>query len=1152
MARRSLCLATRSLALAALLTSCSAPATAPPAGTSAARPAGTVPIAPTPTTSTAITPTSAPVAAVPADQRSTYDQARLALVEGDLTGATNRLRGLQSASLPPEAAREVRYELAIALSGQGSGADALNVLATPGAIPDDREAFARGLALEVADRHAEAMQSLAEFATANPTVAAAVWLEVAERELNARRPREAADAAGHGLDTASPVSEKQRLLEVRAQALAALGDNQAAFDAHRQVLTLATSDATLGEQLFRLAQVSRDLGQHDAAVQALQTALDRFPQASTTPDALRLLDELGAANEIDAYVLGRARYSAVDYRNAVAAFDAYLQANPDGPDAPSARLYRSLASLTPGNEPNALRELDAIADDPSQDSELAAQALVEAGQVLDGLAEPDQAEQRYAKLLDKFPRLDAAATASFRLGLDRYIRGADADAVAAWDTLVARRDDLGPDDVSRALYWRARALQRLGRNSDARTSMQQAAAVRPAGYYALRAQAQLEPAGTVAPGGPSSQSDADQPELEQFFAARNLNLDSAFQTVAADPALQRAQAEARLGVFREANWEADDLLQRYPDRPDRLYALARDFTDLDLFGGATRLGQAAYAATGVQTPTEAPRALLQAAYPRPFANLTDAAGERYGLDPLLLESTLRDATQFDAWSDDAATGARGLAAMSPIHAEEASLALHAASGRSRAQAVPSPPSAADAIENQAWLLADRLRRYAGRPEAALGAIATTERLADGWLARAGSDDPEVMVESIDYEPVRVQLRDIFATQLTYGIAYAGSGSASAPGDPLHPMLPKPEPTAAWIKIARLAGHVPDPAPLSAEDIGNPDAPDAFQRGTSLARDGNFADAISTFQSAGSNPDPTQAAAAQLRLGQALLGAGRTTEAVSSLQAVDAQQPDQIAAFLLGKAFEALNRCDDAGAALDRFASANPGRLAAQARLAEATCLQSVGRPADAVPLLEQAAQAQDLPRLQQLDFRERLALARLRSGDSDGAIADYSGLLSEARTSSYRSELNYDLGVIAADPSTAVAHFRQAVQLDPKARAARAALDELVARQDSSATSLDAADTRFEQSRYLEALADYSTDQSTARAVYGRGVSLVRLAQDRRGIGVLESMATEFPDTSGAADGLFRAGRIRESLADLDGAANDYGAVIGMPNAGSR
>ena len=139
---------------------------------------------------------------------------------------------------------------------------------------------------------------------------------------------------------------KQRLLEVRAQALAGLGDNDAAFDAHRQVLALATSNATLGEQLFRLAQVSRDLGKRDAAVQALKTALDQFPQASTTADALRLLDELGAAGDIDPYVLGRARYLAVDYRNAVTAFDRYLAVDPNGPDAPSARLYAALASLT--------------------------------------------------------------------------------------------------------------------------------------------------------------------------------------------------------------------------------------------------------------------------------------------------------------------------------------------------------------------------------------------------------------------------------------------------------------------------------------------------------------------------------------------------------------------------------------------------------------------------------------------------------------------------------------------------------------------------------------------------------------------------------------------------------------------------------------
>src|SRR5207249_11741553 len=107
-------------------------------------------------------------------------------------------------------------------------------------------------------------------------------------------------------------------------------------------------------------------------------------------------------------------------------------------------------------------------------------------------------------------------------------------------------------------------------------------------------------------------------------------------------------AEAALGLYRQGNWEADELLMRYPDRADRLYVLSRRFADLGLFSGATRLGQAAYAAASIKSPREAPAALQKAAFPRPYANLTDAASIRYGIDQLLLEATLRDASQFDA------------------------------------------------------------------------------------------------------------------------------------------------------------------------------------------------------------------------------------------------------------------------------------------------------------------------------------------------------------------------------------------------------------------------------------------------------------------------------------------------------------------------
>jgi soluble lytic murein transglycosylase len=245
--------------------------------------------------------------------------------------------------------------------------------------------------------------------------------------------------------------------------------------------------------------------------------------------------------------------------------------------------------------------------------------------------------------------------------------------------------------------------------------------------------------------------------------------------------------------------------------------------------------------------------------------------------------------------------------------------------------------------------------------------------------------------------------------------------------------------------------------------------------------------------------------------------------------------------------------------LERSGAAAGGVVAAQAQAAEASCLQELGRPADAVALFQQAAATQDVARLQALYFREKLALARLRAGDVEGARADYAGLLASARSASYRAELNYDLGVLAAEPTTAASYFRSSVQLDPKSRAAQAALDELVALNDPFALSFEGGDTRFEQNRYREALAAYTSflqqnpvDQRAAKAYYGRGVSLVRLGQDRAGIVVLESMADRFPNSADAADGVFRGGRIRESLADLDGAASNYRRVMAMPAAGSR
>src|SRR5262249_17026163 len=159
-----------------------------------------------------------------------------------------------------------------------------------------------------------------------------------------------------------------------------------------------------------------------------------------------------------------------------------------------------------------------------------------------------------------------------------------------------------------------------------------------------------------------------------------------------------------------------------------------------------------------------------------------------------------EATRFDAWTDDATSGARGLARMSPLHAEEAARGLGTPNSDSLRPV--------QALEQHAWLLADRLRRFDSRPEVSLAALSTTERLVDGWLVRPGADAPDPSPEQTDCGGPRAALRTVLGPRMTYGLP---SGPSPAPPAAINV---KPEPTAGWIKVPRLAGDAPPAAPVS--------------------------------------------------------------------------------------------------------------------------------------------------------------------------------------------------------------------------------------------------------------------------------------------------------------------------------------------------
>jgi tetratricopeptide (TPR) repeat protein len=168
-------------------------------------------------------------------------------------------------------------------------------------------------------------------------------------------------------------------------------------------------------------------------------------------------------------------------------------------------------------------------------------------------------------------------------------------------------------------------------------------------------------------------------------------------------------------------------------------------------------------------------------------------------------------------------------------------------------------------------------------------------------------------------------------------------------------------------------------------------------------------------------------------------------------------------------------------------------------------------------------------------------------------------LLAVARSGSYRSVLNYYLGVVAPDQSGAAAHYRAPVQAAPTAPAAQAAPNELQELGNPYISTFEAGETRFEQDRYREADQAYAaylernpSGPQASQARYGRGVALVRLCQDRAGVSVLQVIARAFPGTAAAVDGLNRAGRVWESLYDLDGAEAAHQATANHPGSPSR
>jgi soluble lytic murein transglycosylase len=297
-----------------------------------------------------------------------------------------------------------------------------------------------------------------------------------------------------------------------------------------------------------------------------------------------------------------------------------------------------------------------------------------------------------------------------------------------------------------AEYWRARALERLGRGDEARSRFAHLVELHPTSYYAGLADERLgrsPPAGSpVAPPPPP------------------------FPAELAGPHAERARVLSALGFGRFARRELDALADADAPRP----ALVDAYRAVGAIAPAVRL------AAGEHRPFSAPP--TETLYPLGYWDVVQPAARAEGVDPLLVVALIRQESLFDPDAVSSA-GARGLMQLLPSTARH----IHAAEGGPS----PTPPALHDVATNVrlgVTLLARLLARYRGSMVKALAAYNGGEDAVAKWERRYAGREPDEFVELISFRETRDYVKAVLRNLRAYRQLYAApSASTSSVGSP---------------------------------------------------------------------------------------------------------------------------------------------------------------------------------------------------------------------------------------------------------------------------------------------------------------------------------------------------------------------------------
>jgi soluble lytic murein transglycosylase len=537
-----------------------------------------------------------------------------------------------------------------------------------------------------------------------------------------------------------PRSLETSILRERAQSALRQGDRSAAG---RWMSQLAGAVTTTADR-FLLAQIAIALDNEGLWADQLRQVIEDSPGTADSLRAIELLEKHRV--DVDGGLVGFALYRARQYGDAREVLYEALDEPGITPEDRTFRTYYLAASYDDdGMHAEAIPLYDEAAEHAPW-SPFAHRAKYWAARAAELMDDNGEAARRHRELALNGPHGEFTGESTFRAGFLLLEEGDPAGAVETWEVL-----DLGDD--GRALYWKGRAQEELGNTPQAETAYREAQGRDPLSFHGMEAARRLgDPVDddvTFEPLEPPGEPDWD--EIAAWLtgvedATAPLPLESAANELASMGIRSHARE-----IIREA--EAEPLARLRA-------AWELQLTDL-VAREATRIINDSGLATA-----NAPRSLLQLAYPVDYVVLLNELGARYDVDPLFLASIIRVESFWERGAVSIA-GARGLTQVMPATGED--IAVHLGADGWTVDDLFRPVVS---LEFGAFYIARQLDSF-GNPYHALAAYNGGAGNAIHWAEAAAGGSPADFVEHVTFNETQRYVRYVMSAYAHYRHAYRG-------------------------------------------------------------------------------------------------------------------------------------------------------------------------------------------------------------------------------------------------------------------------------------------------------------------------------------------------------------------------------------------